>query len=60
MTRHYQFEDKPAARDYFTNLTGLCKNLNYTPKKSPEYADYLQQIHHLADAVTLSELSQLE
>ncbi|MEM7062322.1 MAG: V-type ATP synthase subunit A [Cyanobacteria bacterium P01_B01_bin.77] len=60
VTRHYHFEDKPAARDYFTHLTGLCKNLNYSQKKSPEYADYLQQIHHLADAVTLSELSQLE
>ncbi|MEO0432386.1 MAG: V-type ATP synthase subunit A [Cyanobacteria bacterium J06656_5] len=60
VNRSYQFENKPAARDYFTHLTGLCKNLNYTQKKSPEYRDYLKQIHQLADAVTLSELAQLE
>ncbi|ESA33648.1 atp synthase subunit a [Leptolyngbya sp. Heron Island J] len=60
VTRCYQFENKASARDYFTHLTGLYKNLNYTQKKSPEYTDYLKQIHHLADAVTLSELSQLE
>src|SRR5262249_13026035 len=28
-TRSYAFKDKTAARDYFTKLTGLYKNLNY-------------------------------
>ena len=60
VNRCYQFEDKASARDYFTHLTGLYKNLNYSHKKSPEYGDYLTQIQHLADAVTASELSQLK
>ncbi len=50
--RTYQFEDKEAARDYFTRLTGVFKNLNYAQENSPEHADYLQQIHKLADSIT--------
>ena len=60
VTRGYEFENKSSARDYFTHLIGLYKNLNYSRKKSSEYTDYLKQIYDLADAVTLSELSQLE
>ena len=52
VNRSYQFEDKEAARDYFTRLTGVFKNLNYAQQDSPEHADYLQQIHKLADSLT--------
>ncbi|MBO9997656.1 MAG: V-type ATP synthase subunit A [Cyanobacteria bacterium SID2] len=52
VNRQYQFEDKPVARQYFTRLTGLFKNLNYTRENSSEHADYLKQIRELADSVT--------
>ena len=52
INRQYQFEDKNAVRNYFTRLTGLLKNLNYSREDSPDYADYLKQIHKLADSVT--------
>jgi V/A-type H+-transporting ATPase subunit A len=52
VTREYYFDDKNAASDYFTRLTGLCKNLNYTRVDSPQYVNYLQQIDELADSVT--------
>ena len=60
VNRQYQFEDKSSARDYFMRLTGLCKNLNYARQDSPEYANYLKQIHQLANAVTASELSGIK
>ena len=43
----YQFSDKDAVRNYFTKLTGLFKNLNYSPSKSNEYADYSKKIEIL-------------
>lgn len=52
VNRQYQFDDKNIARDYFTRLTGLFKNLNYSREDSPEHADYLKQIHELADSVS--------
>ncbi len=52
VNRQYKFEDKNAARDYFTSLTGLFKNLNYSREDSPERADYLKQINELADSLT--------
>ncbi|MGK7874218.1 MAG: V-type ATP synthase subunit A [Xenococcaceae cyanobacterium] len=51
INRQYQFEDKEAAREYFTRLTGLFKNLNYSQENSPPYDSYLKQIHELADSV---------
>jgi V/A-type H+-transporting ATPase subunit A len=48
--RPYQFSDKTAARDFFTRLTGLFKNLNYAPEDSPTYLSYRQQIEELAEA----------
>ena len=59
VNRSYQFEDKQSARDYFTRLTGLYKNLNYSRKDSPDYTNYLNQIHTLTDSATASELSGL-
>ena len=50
VNRQYQFKDKEAVRDYFTQITGLFKNLNYAQEDSPEYADYLKQINELAQS----------
>ena len=44
ISRDYLFTDKDQARIYFTRLTGLLKNLNYSSRESQEYADYLQRI----------------
>ncbi len=51
VTRDYAFKDKEAAREYFTRLTGLFKNLNYAAKDSPDYGDLLRQIDSLAASV---------
>jgi V/A-type H+-transporting ATPase subunit A len=45
--RDYPFEDKEEARRFFTQLTGLFKNLNYAASGSPEYAGYRAQIDEL-------------
>ena len=47
----YQFSDKDAVRDYFTKLTGLFKNLNYSPSNSNEYLDYCAKIDQLSKSV---------
>jgi len=49
----YQFSDKDAVRDYFTKLTGLFKNLNYSPSKSNEYAEYSEKIEALRKSMKL-------
>jgi V/A-type H+-transporting ATPase subunit A len=46
--RDYAFRDKDDAREFFTRLTSLYKNLNYTPVESPEYARYQQELETLA------------
>lgn len=43
-TRPYTFADKDAARDYFTKLTGLYKNLNYAPMDANDYENVLKSI----------------
>jgi V/A-type H+-transporting ATPase subunit A len=45
--RDYPFADKDEARQFFTGLTGLFKNLNYTARHDPAYAGYLAQIEAL-------------
>jgi V/A-type H+-transporting ATPase subunit A len=45
--RDYPFSGKQEAHHFFTQLTGLLKNLNYTAKNAPEYAGYLAQIDEL-------------
>ena len=35
-TRSYAFEDKAAAREHFTKMTGLFKNLNYAAPRSKD------------------------
>jgi V/A-type H+/Na+-transporting ATPase subunit A len=45
--RDYPFAGKEEAHQFFTRLTGLFKNLNYTARNTPEYAAYLGQIDEL-------------
>jgi V/A-type H+-transporting ATPase subunit A len=45
--RDYPFADKEEAHRFFTQLTGLFKNLNYTARNTPEYMAYLGQIEEL-------------
>ncbi len=42
--RTYHFEDKEKVRDFFTKLTSLYKNLNYSAHDSTEYQDYKNKI----------------
>ena len=44
----YHFKDKDEARDFFTRLTALYKNLNYSPVDSSEHRQYRQDIECLA------------
>ncbi|NVK42329.1 MAG: V-type ATP synthase subunit A [Oceanospirillaceae bacterium] len=46
-SRDYRFDDKDSARRYFTELTGLVKNLNYAREGSPEYSQFQQRIEAL-------------
>jgi V/A-type H+-transporting ATPase subunit A len=46
-TRSYAFKDKASARDYFTKLTGLYKNLNYAAAGSNDYQRIAKLIQDL-------------
>lgn len=43
----YQFNNKDDVRHYFTKLTGLFKNLNYSASDSKDYVMYLEKIKNL-------------
>lgn len=45
--REYRFADNNEVRDFFTRLTGLFKNLNYSPFGSDDYHRYVAQIGEL-------------
>jgi V/A-type H+-transporting ATPase subunit A len=45
----YRFSDKDEARDFFTRLTDLLKNLNYSVAGSQDYSGYVTKIKELAD-----------
>lgn len=45
--RHYQFRDKEQVREFFTLITGLFKNMNYSAAGSVDYKRYHQQIEEL-------------
>ena len=45
--RDYPFKGKDEARGFFTQLTGLLKNLNYAPRDSQDYTAYRAQIDEL-------------
>lgn len=51
--RAYNLTDKDQARDFFTRLTGLYRNLNYSAKDSPQYADFRGQIDKLLEEVSM-------
>ena len=51
VTDDNRFDDKDAVREYFTRLTGLVKNLNYTRRDSPGYPELLSQIETLSESV---------
>ncbi|WP_108659901.1 V-type ATP synthase subunit A [Acuticoccus kandeliae] len=55
-TRSYAFQDKAAARAYFTRLTGLAKNLNYAPPGSGEEARLVDEIDALDRTVPVMAL----
>ena len=46
--REYSFTDKEQTRDYFTRLTGLTKNLNYTAYQTEEYERLKKEIEELS------------
>jgi tetratricopeptide (TPR) repeat protein len=45
--RDYPFTDKEEAHRFFTQLTGLFRNLNYTARNATQYTSYLAQIEKL-------------
>jgi V/A-type H+-transporting ATPase subunit A len=47
--RSYELESTEKARELFTRLTGLYKNLNYSEYNSPGYKRYLSEIEELAE-----------
>ena len=47
--REYDFTDRAAARDFFTKITSLYRNWNYSAPGSPEYERYRSEITRLAD-----------
>jgi len=50
-TRAYAFKDKTAARDYFTKLSSLCKNLNYAAAGSNDFQRNAKAIEYLDESV---------
>jgi V/A-type H+-transporting ATPase subunit A len=44
----FKFQDKNEARDFFTKITGLYKNWNYSRPDSPDYERYGNDIKQLA------------
>ena len=50
-TRPYAFKDKAAARDYFTKLSGLYKNLNYAAAGSNDFQRIAKSIEELDKSV---------
>jgi V/A-type H+-transporting ATPase subunit A len=53
VTQDYRFKDKDEAREFFTRLTSLYKNFNYSAPETPDYARYLQEIQELTAQYTL-------
>jgi len=49
--RNMRFDNKAQVREFFTRLTGLWKNLNYSSERSPEFERYLQQIEQLEQSI---------
>lgn len=45
--QQYDFDSNEEVRDFFTRLTGLFKNLNYSEYESDDYRKYIDQVHAL-------------
>jgi V/A-type H+-transporting ATPase subunit A len=45
----YDFTDRDQARDFFTQVTSLYKNWNYSAPDSPDYERYRSEITRIAD-----------
>lgn len=56
----YDFSSKEEARNYFTKLTGLYKNWNYSAEGTDEYARYKKDIEQLARGVSLLKAEESE
>jgi V/A-type H+-transporting ATPase subunit A len=54
----YQFKDKDVARDFFTELTNIYKNWNYSAFDSNEFANYRNEIIALACQHSNTEASE--
>ena len=52
ITQNYNFNDKDECREFFTKITGLYKNFNYSPIDAPAYKNYKQEIMTLSDKYT--------
>jgi len=46
--KHYRFGSRQEAQNFFTELTGYYKNLNYSPPESPAYKHFREMIGALA------------
>jgi len=52
LDRTYSFTDKDQVREFFTRLSGLYKNWNYSAPESPDYGRYRGDLEELADRHT--------
>ena len=52
--QRYRFDDKESARQMFTKITGLFKNLNYSSEASSEYERYSREIEELAQKFSVN------
>ncbi len=52
VSRSYYFKDQNTARDYFTELTGLFKNLNYARTGSNDSQALIDKIEKLAASIS--------
>jgi V/A-type H+/Na+-transporting ATPase subunit A len=57
LQRDYPFKGKEEARRFFTQLTGLLKNLHYAPRDSQDYTDYQAQIDALVQTLGRSSVA---
>ena len=48
VSRDYLFDDKAEVREFFTRLTSLFKNLNYSSLDSSEFRSYFKQLEELS------------
>ena len=48
MDTNFDFNDRNTARDFFTRLTSLYKNWNYSPPESQDYQRYRDEMEALA------------